>query len=273
MTHFRPYVLLLLTLLLPACRRSEGRGGPNGRELTIFVASSLVPTFQELADTLMSRDSSLLVRLNGGASSALVSQLQMGGAADLLATADERWMRIGQEKGVVVSAETFAVSSLALVISTKSHAAEFVREPLNLASPGTKVVLAAPQVPLGRYSRELLARLSHLEGYGPDFATRVEQGVVSQELSAAGVLSKLRLGEADAGIIYRAQLLTDTTGTLRELPVPGARDIVAHYFIAMTRSATDSTDATSFLELLRSAKGRAVLTAHGFELPRGTPET
>jgi molybdate transport system substrate-binding protein len=273
MTHFRPYVLLLLTLLLPACRRSEGRGGPNGRELTIFVASSLVPTFQELADTLMSRDSSLLVRLNGGASSALVSQLQMGGAADLLATADERWMRIGQEKGVVVSAETFAVSSLALVISTKSHAAEFVREPLNLASPGTKVVLAAPQVPLGRYSRELLERLSHLEGYGPDFAARVEQGVVSQELSAADVLSKLRLGEADAGIIYRAQLLTDTTGTLRELPVPGARDIVAHYFIAMTRGATDSTDATSFLELLRSAKGRAVLTAHGFELPRGTPET
>jgi molybdate transport system substrate-binding protein len=97
--------------------------------------------------------------------------------------------------------------------------------------------------------------------------------VVSQELSAAGVVSKLRLGEADAGIIYRAQLLSDTTGALRELPVPGARDIVAHYLIAVTRSMADTTDARTFLELLRSAKGRAVLTAHGFELPGDAPET
>ena len=266
-------ILLLLTLLLPACRRGESRGGPNGRELTIFVASSLVPAFQDLADTLMSRDSSLLVRLNGAGSSALVSQLQLGGSADLLATADERWMGIAREKRLVDSADIFAVSSLALVISTRTSAANFLREPLNLASPGIKVVLAAPEVPLGHYSRELLARLSHIEGYGPDFATRVELGVVSQELSAAGVVSKLQLGEADAGIIYRAQLLADTTGTLREMPVSGAHDIVAHYLIALTRSATDTSDARTFLDLLRSAKGKAVLTAHGFELPPDTPET
>lgn len=266
-------LLLLLTLLLPACRRGETRGGPHGRELTVFVASSLVPAFQDLADTLMRRDSSLLVRLNGASSSALVSQLKMGGTADLLATADERWMQIAQEKGLADSARVFAMSSLALVISTRTNASDFLREPLNLASPGTKVVLASPEVPLGHYSRELLARLSRLQGYGPDFATRVELGVVSQELSAAGVVSKLRLGEADAGIIYRAQLLADTTGAFRELPVPGARDIVAHYLIAVTRSMTDTTDARTFLDLLRSPKGRAVLSAHGFELPEGAPET
>ncbi len=264
-------LLLLLTLLLPACRRGETRGGPNGRELTIFVASSLVPAFQDLADTLMARDSSLLVRLNGAASSTLVSQLETGGTSDLLATADEHWMQVARQKGLADSAENFAVSSLALVISMKSGAADFMRVPLNLASPGTKVVLAAPQVPLGRYSRELLARMSHFQGYGPDFAERVETGAISQELTAASVVSKLRLGEADAGIIYRAQLLADTSGSLRELPVPGARDIVAHYLIAPTRRTADTTDAKVFLELLRSDKGRAVLTAHGFELPQGTP--
>jgi molybdate transport system substrate-binding protein len=179
-------------------------------------------------------------------------------------------MQIAQEKRLADSAESFAVSSLALVLSTRSNAASFVREPLNLASPGTKVVLAAPQVPLGRYSRELLARLSHIEGYGPDFASRVEQSVVSQELSAAGVLSKLQLGEADAGIVYRAQLLSDTTGVLRELPVPGAHDIMAHYLIALARSATDTSDARGFLELLRSPTGKAVLMTHGFELSRDT---
>jgi molybdate transport system substrate-binding protein len=239
--------------------------------LTIFVASSLVPAFQDLADTLMRRDSSLLVRLNGAASPALVTQLQMGGTGDLLATADHRWMEEAQQKGLAGPADTFALSSLALVISTRSGATDFMRVPLNLASPGTKVALAAPAVPLGRYSRELLERMSRLPGYGPDFATRVEGGAVSQDLSAASVLSKLRLGEADAGIIYRAQLRADTTGTLRELPAPGARDIAAHYLIALTRSATDTTDAQTFLELLRSAKGKAVLTAHGFELPQGAP--
>jgi ABC-type molybdate transport system substrate-binding protein len=85
------------------------------------------------------------------------------------------------------------------------------------------------------------------------------------------VVSKLRLGEADAGIIYRAQLLQDTSGTFRELPVPGAHDIVAGYLIARTTAPTDSADATLFLELIRSPRGRAILQHHGFELPGEMP--
>jgi molybdate transport system substrate-binding protein len=271
MIRIRPLYLLFLVLLIPACRRGESRGTPSGRELRIFVASTLVPAFQDLADTLHARDSGLVVRLNGGASSSLVSQLELGGSADLLATADEQWMAVAQQKGLVHASELFAQSSLALVVSTRRDVSSFLREPLNLATPGTKVVLAGPEVPLGRYSRRLLARLAEMPGYGADFASRVEGNVVSQELSAAEVAGKLRLGEADAGIIYRAQLLQDTSGTFRELPVPGAHDIVAGYLIARTTAPTDSADATLFLELIRSPRGRAILQHHGFELPGEMP--
>jgi len=267
----RPSHLLFLVLLIPACRRGESRGGPDGRELRIFVASSLVPAFQDLADTLHARDSGLVIRLNGGASSSLVSQLELGGSADLLATADEQWMTVAQQKGLVHASELFAQSSLALVVSTRPDVSSFLRQPVNLASPGTKVVLAGPEVPLGRYSRRLLDRLAGIPGYGTDFASRVESNVVSQELSAAEVASKLRLGEADAAIIYRAQLLQDTSGTFRELPVPGTDDIVAGYLIARTTALTDSADATAFLELVRSPRGRAILQNHGFELPGEMP--
>lgn len=259
----RARLVLLLALLLPSCRGREGRNAP--REMTVFVAASLVPAFQELADTMHTRDPALIVRLNGAASSALVSQLELGGRADLLATADARWMQAAHDKSLVGDATAIATSSLAVVVSTKGGGSAIVRSPLNLASPGVRVVLAGPDVPLGRYSRQLLDRLAGVEGYGPDFPARVQLGVISQELSAAGVLSKLRLGEADAGIIYRSQLLEDSSGTVRELPTPGARTIVASYYLAMTTSPADSLDAGRFMDLVTSATGQAVLDRHGFE--------
>jgi molybdate transport system substrate-binding protein len=260
-----PRTLLLLALLLPGCHRGERRGAP--RDITVFVAASLVPAFQELADTMHARDPALIVRLNGAASSSLVSQLELGGRADLLATADAQWMQIARDKRLAGDATAIATSSLAVVVSTKGGASAVVRSPLNLASPGVRVVLAGPDVPLGRYSRQLLDRLAAGVGYGSDFPARVQLGVISQELSAAGVMSKLRLGEADAGIIYRSQLLEDSSGTVRELSTPGARTIVASYYLAMTTSPIDSLDAVRFMQLVTSATGRAVLQRHGFELP------
>lgn len=240
------------------------------RELRVFVASSLASVFQELADTMQARDTALVVRLNAGGSPSLVSQMEFGAACDLLITADERWMRQAQDKQLVGPARIFAGSSLALVVSTRPEVASYLREPLNLASPGVKVVLAAPEVPLGRYSRQLLQQLSGITGYGRDFAARVELGVVSQELSAAGVLSKLRLGEADAGIIYRAQLVQDSSGTIREMPVPGARQLAARYFIARASQAADTADASRLTDLLLSPVGRGILERNGFEV---TPDS
>lgn len=260
----------LAALLLPlsvACHPGNHGRTRSGRELTVFVASSLASAFQDLADSLRARDSSLVIRLNSASSSALVSQLELGGRADLLATADQQWMRTAQEKGLVGSPAAFARSSVALVVSTRPAVAGYLQSPLNLASPGVKVVLAAPDVPLGHYSRMLLQHLATITGYGPDFPARVERRVVSEELSAAGVASKLRLGEADAAIIYRAQLEQDSSGSFREMAVPGASDIVVEYLIAPTSQVADSAAAQAFLALLRSPVGRGVLQRRGFELP------
>lgn len=261
---------VLAALLLPisaSCHLGNPGRTQSGRQLTIFVASSLTSAFQDLADSLRTRDSSLVIRLNSASSSALVSQLELGGRADLLATAGQQWMRTAQEKGLAGEAAEFAQSSLVLVVSTRPAVAGYLQSPVNLASPGVTVVLAAPDVPLGYYSRMLLQHLATITGYGPDFPARVERRVVSEELSAAGVVSKLRLSEADAGIIYRAQLVQDSSGSFREMAVPGASNIVAEYLIAPTMHAADSTAAQAFLALLRSPVGREVLQRHGFELP------
>lgn len=264
--RMRPVHLLFVVLLIPGCGRGESRGSPSGRELRIFVASSLTEAFQELADSAHARDSSLMVRLNADGSPTLVTQLKLGAPADLLVTADERWMKAAQEAGVAGPATAFASSGVAIVVTNRAGSAE-VTSPVNLASPGVKVVLAAPDVPLGRFSRALLGRLAMRTGYGSDFAARVEQGVVSQELSAEGVMSKLRLGEADAGILFRAQLLQDTSGTLRELPVAGVSDIGARYYIAPVTRSADTTDASAFRRLVGSPVGAGVLRRHGFSVP------
>src|SRR5690606_40663851 len=106
-------------------------------------------------------------------------------------------------EGDVDEPRVFATNELVVAVPADSEAVQSLE---GLAKPGVRLVLAAPEVPAGGYARELLERASTPEGLGEDFGQRALANLRSEEANVRAVLTKVQLGEADAGIVYRTDL-------------------------------------------------------------------
>ncbi len=259
--------LLIPCFLATGCHRDAAP--PAGRTLTVFAAASLVEAFGDRAAELERRDTTLDVRLNVAGSQQLAAQLVRGAVADLFAAADSEAMQLAADRGLVLEPEIFAHNRLVVIAAREPAVDGMLVELLNLATPGLKLVLAAPEVPAGRYARQALRNLSRAPGYGPDFADRVLGNVVSDEVDVRSVLTKVRLGEAHAGIVYASDVSGPDSLARREgirvIPIPAAFNARASYVIARLRSVEDSAGAEAFRALVLGAEGQAILERYGFE--------
>src|SRR5262249_9155350 len=142
---------------------------------------------------------------NFAGSQTLALQLTQGASADVFASADERWMKVVADSGLLAGAPvTFTGNKLVVIVPAKNPAK--IQRLQDLARTKVKLVLAGDAVPVGRYAREAVAKLSTATGFSPDYQARVLANVVSNEESVKGVVTKVQLGEADAGIVYNSDV-------------------------------------------------------------------
>lgn len=236
---------------------------PAPRTLTVFAAASLQGVFTALGDSLEHSRPGLKVVFSFSGSQALALQIQQGAHADVFASADDRSMAALKDSGHVRGEpRVFAHNQLIVIIpaSNPGHVTELV----DLARPKLKLVLAAEAVPAGRYAHAVLANLARMPGYGSDFAARVTANVVSNEENVKAVVAKVRLGEADAGIVYGSDVTREVATDVQTLGIPAAANVVADYPIAVLAHAPDRDDAAAFMALVLSRVGHRVLAAHGF---------
>ena len=230
--------------------------------LQVFAAASLSDALNELARRLESQRPGLSVRISSAGSQQLVAQLEQGAVADVFASADERWMGYAQAQGLVAGEPaTFAHNRL-VVIVPKPNPARIGRLQ-DLARGGIKLVLAADAVPVGRYSRMVLRNLSRTEGFPPDFAPRALRNVVSEEENVKSVVSKVQLGEADAGFVYRSDITPAVARYVKVFEIPEGANVVASYPIATLKDGPTPAAAKAFVDLVLSADGQRVLQQHG----------
>ena len=241
----------------------SGAGGPaaGGGTLTVFAAASLTESFREIADSFQADPAGTGVRLNLGGTEQLAMQLEQGAPADVFASADLQWMEQLRQRDLIEgSPVVFAGNRLVVVVPRRNPAGISRLE--DLARPGLKLVLAAEAVPAGHYSREALARLGRAPGFPSDYRRKVLANVVSEEENVKGVLAKVQLGEADAGVVYHSDALA-VAGSVRELEIPDPYNVAARYPIAVVRGSPASDAARRFVSFVLSATGQAVLARHG----------
>jgi molybdate transport system substrate-binding protein len=253
--------LTAVALAVSGCSAGAGSDAPTQTPtkhdvtgtITVFAAASLTKTFTELGKGFEKANPRSRVSFSFGGSSDLVTQLSAGAPADVFASADQKNMDKAVSAGVVSGDPVdFATNVLAIAVPPGNPA--HVTGWADLAKPGVKVVVCAPQVPCGAATATV------------ESDTGVTLKPVSQESSVTDVLGKVSSGEADAGIVY----VTDVKGagkSVDSVPFPEAKDVVNTYPIAAVTQGQDFTGGAAFIAYVTGPEGRKVLEAAGFGKP------
>ena len=220
--------------------------------ITVLAAASLTETFSELAEAFEAANPDVTVRLAFAGSATLRTQVLEGAPADVFASASPDEVAALAEAGHVL--EQLPLARNTLVIAVAEDASARIGGITDLAEPGLRLVLAAEEVPAGRYARESLALA------GADFAARVLANVRSNEANVRATLAKVELGEADAAIVYASDL--SAADGVRAVAIPERFQVAAEYRVALL---TEGEAARAFVAFATSPEGAAVLARHGFE--------
>jgi molybdate transport system substrate-binding protein len=234
----RALLVAALVLALPA-----SAGTPR---ITVYAAASLTAVFPRI---------DAKPRYSFAGSDQLALQIEQGAPADVFASASPRYTQELFRRGLVLKPRTFARNRLVLIVprSNPAHLASV----FDLKRPGVRLVLAAASVPVGKYARQVLARL------GLNAALR---NVVSEEQDVKGVVGKVVLGEADAGLVYVTDV-KPVAGKVRAIPVPPRGQPVVRYEIAVVKASGRRAAAEAFVARVLGPVGRRQLVAAGFLLP------
>ncbi|MBI3760895.1 MAG: molybdate ABC transporter substrate-binding protein [Chloroflexi bacterium] len=231
-------------------------------ELTVFAAASLTDAFTEIGAAFAGAHPGTKITFNFGGSQTLRTQLEQGAVADVFASASKKDMDAAVTSGLVADGEARVfVRNRLVVIAPKSNPAGLTALE-DLARPGVKIVLAAENVPVGGYARQALANMS--QSFGAAFKDRVLANVVSDEDNVKQVVAKVRLGEADAGIVYTSDVTPAVAPQVVTLAVPDEFNVVAAYPMAVLKSAPHSDLAAGFVKYVLASEGQAALAKWGF---------
>lgn len=228
------------------------------RELVVFEAASLRDVFAKLALSFEKSNAGVKVIANAAGSQELRAQIEHGAAADVFASADRRHMAALVAQGLVGSPAVFTCNEPVIVVRAG------LTPPLTTLGDlprAERIVVGAPEVPIGAYTLQILQKASAT--LGAEFAKRVEARIVSRELNVRQVLAKVVLGEADAGVVYRSDALT-ARGKVQIVDLPSNINVLAEYPIAVVKAAPQPELARRWLELVRSSTGVAALRTAGF---------
>ncbi|MGW0188659.1 molybdate ABC transporter substrate-binding protein [Streptomyces sp. NPDC003362] len=219
-------------------------------DLTVLAASSLTDVFETAATAYEKAHPGTKITFSFAGSQELVAQVSQGSPADVLVTADTKSMdKVKSDAGTPT-----IIAKNRLVIATGKGNPHKVDELKDLADGDLKVVLAAPEVPVGKYSRQILD------------AQGIAVKPVSQEPNVRAVLSKVELGEADAGLVYKtdAESAADKVDAVR---IPDAQNAVAEYPAATLKDSENAEAAAAFVAWLSSPEGQKILQDAGFQKP------
>jgi molybdate transport system substrate-binding protein len=173
-------------------------------------------------------------------------------------------MNVAIEAGRVVSGtqQTFVHNRLVVIYPIDNPAG--ITELQDLANPGVKVILAAKEVPVGQYSLDFLDKASQDPAFPPDYKDKVLANVVSYEDNVRSVLTKVSLGEGDAGIVYTSDVTGEGADQGGTLEIPDHLNTIANYPIAVVSDNAAPTQARAFMDYVLSPAGQAVLEEYGF---------
>ena len=247
----RVFLVAVVAALLSACGSS---GSPSTSSLSgtasVFAAASLTASFNAIGTAFQAAHPGVTIKFNFGGTPTLVTQIEQGASADVLASADTTNMDKLKTDGFTAGTpQVFAHNKLEIVVAAGNP--KGITGLADLAKPGVIYITEAPTVPAGKYALQILANAN------------VKVTPKSLETDVKSVVSKIELGEADAGIVY----VTDVTAAgnkVAGVPIPDSVNVIATYPIVAVKGTKNADIANAFIAYVLSADGQATLQSFGF---------
>lgn len=240
--------LFAIAVVLAACSGGPGSSGSSERlSITVFAAASLTEAFEAIGRGFNRASGDVDVEFNFLASSDLAAQIIEGAPADVFASADEANMTRVVDEGLVTDPVVFAENRLSIAVPAGNPAG--IESLGDLEDPDLVVALCNEECPAGRYATEVFE------------AAGITVEPDSLEADVRGVLTRVGLGEADAGLVYVTDVVADPD--VEGVDIRDEDNVVAAYPIAALDGAR--AEATEFVDYVRSSSGQRVLTDYGFQ--------
>ena len=251
---------LVAALALAGCGGSDassgGSGGSSDKEtgtLNVLAAASLTETFTSLAKDFEADHPGVTVKLAFDSSATLAEQVTQGAPADVLATADEATMQtVVDAGGTEGDPQLFATNHLQMVVPKDNPAN--IQQFSDLEKPGVKYVVCVDTAPCGKLAVKVLT------------ATGIKAKPASEEVDVKAVLSKVELGEADAGLVYATDAVAGGD-KVKPIDIPTSNENLNSYPIAALADAKKPGLAKEWVDLVTGAKGQQALADAGFGKP------
>ncbi|KUL33723.1 molybdate ABC transporter substrate-binding protein [Actinoplanes awajinensis] len=240
---------LVLALGLAGCSGASDDKAAENSTVTVFAAASLTESFTTLGKQFEAAHDGTTVKFNFAGSSALATQINQGAPADVFASAASKNMA---DVADAVSPTMFAKNQL--VIATAKGNPKKIAGLADLTKADLKVALCAEAVPCGAAAKTALE------------ASGVKLTPVTLEQDVKAALTKVKLGEVDAALVYR----TDAKASAADIDAvefPESAKAINEYPIAVLKNATNATGAQQFVDYVLSADGLKVLGEAGFQAP------
>ncbi len=233
-------------------------------ELTVYGAASLKGALDAVKAAYRMAAPGVTLTIATDASSTLRTQIEQGAPADVFLSADQKNPETLVEKGLADGAAVdFAGNTLTVIVPPANPAG--IGRPADLAKPGVKVIAAGADVPITKYTTQVVANLAGLSGYPAGFAASYQANVVSKEDNVKAIVAKIELGEGDAAIVYATDAMASTK--VATVPIPPGADVPATYSGVVVKASASTTSAHAFLTWLAGPDGQTVLGTFGFLPP------
>jgi molybdate transport system substrate-binding protein len=205
------------------------------------------------------------LQLNFDGAQNLRSMIEGGAYADIFVSDNKTHVDALADEGYVESYHKFLRTNLSLIVPKNNPGN--IQNLTDLANPGIRIAIGSNASPIGAYTQQMLDKLEADPAYGPEYVQNISNNVIFEGSNVYTIESKVALGEADAGIAYKANVTEDLANNITKIEIPENYSVTAEYYLAVLSGSTSPDLIDEFLGIVENVEGKPeeIMEGYGFE--------
>lgn len=232
------------------------------KALVAFTAASLTGASDKIGPAF-SNASGKTVKFNLDGTQVLKQQVEQGANADVFISASNTYTNGLKSEGYLINSTVKNLTSNYIIVIIPAGNPGNIRSLADLGTPGKRIAMGTPEVPVGVNTRQVIHRLTN-STYNSTWQQNLDKNVKTLETTEPGVVTKVALGEVDAGFVYESSYMAAKNGTLDAIHIPVKDNVLQVYTIGILNSTADKAAAQQFEDFMLSVAGQNILSDFGF---------